>query len=129
MKAITRLLFFLLPFTAFSQNVAIDKPQEATYATGMIDKVPEFPGGISEFYKYIGNHFNLPHERPKGKIIMTFIVEKDGSLGEIKIMKNEMSPEIGLEAIRVLNSCPKWLPGIKDGKEVRVSYAVPINLQ
>jgi protein TonB len=124
------LVLFLLIFiqNSFSQNVEIEKPQEATYSTGMIDKVPEFPGGITEFYKYLSKSFNLLSERPKGKIIMTFIVEKDGSLGEMKIMKNEMTPEIGIEAIRVINSCPKWSPGIKNGKEVRVSYAVPINL-
>ena len=125
------LILFLLIFiqNTFSQNVEMEKTEEAPYSTGMIDKVPEFPGGISEFYNYISKNFNLPRERPKGKIIMTFIVEKDGSLGEVKILKNELSPEIGIEAIRVLNSCPKWSPGIKDGKEVRVSYGVPINLQ
>jgi len=95
-------------------------------------KEPEFPGGLPEFYKFIGKNFKMPLEASKGKINgkvdMSFSVEKDGTLSDFKIEKD---PGFGLgeEAVRVLKLSPKWIPGSKDGEPVKVSYGLPITIK
>ena len=90
---------------------------------------PEFPGGLSQFYKYIGKNYKVPDIKSlKGKIIITFVVEKDGSLTDIKVLR-DIGYGTGSEAIRVLKKCPKWIPGEQDGKKVRVIYTLPISIQ
>ena len=90
---------------------------------------PEFPGGLSQFYKYIGKNYKVPDIKGlNGKIIITFVVEKDGSLTDIKVLR-DIGYGTGAEAIRVLKKCPKWIPGEQDGKKVRVIYTLPISIQ
>lgn len=95
-------------------------------------KGPEFPGGMVEFYKFIGKNFKMPAEASKnkieGKVLMEFMVEKDGSLSEIKIIK-DLGNGLGDEATRVLKLSPKWNPATQDGKPVRVTYALPITIK
>lgn len=98
------------------------------YNTAGIEVKPEFPGGIEKFYKYVGNNYRLPDEGGlKGKVYVTFVVEKDGSLTDIKVLR-DIGYGTGKEAIRVLNKCPKWNPGIQNGKPVRVLYSLPISI-
>lgn len=90
---------------------------------------PEFPGGIQAFYTFVGNNFRMPDEKDlKGKVFITFIVEKDGSLTDIKTIR-DIGYGTGEEAVRVLKLSPKWIPGEIDGKPVRVQYSLPINIQ
>lgn len=95
-------------------------------------KQPEFPGGISEFYKLIGMNFKIPAEADKnkveGKILIKFMVEKDGSLSEFKI-EQDLGYGMAKEAIRVIQLSPKWIPGSENGKAVRVEYSMPITIQ
>ena len=96
--------------------------------TASVEKNPAFPGGINEFLKMVGNRFVAPEldEEKTIKILVFFVVEKDGSLSNITVPKN---PGFGLdiEAIRVLKSIKtKWEPGIYKGKSVRTSYSLPI---
>jgi protein TonB len=96
--------------------------------TASVEKNPAFPGGINEFLKMVGNRFVAPEldEEKTIKILVFFVVEKDGSLSNITVPKN---PGFGLdiEAIRVLKSIKtKWEPGIYKGKPVRTSYSLPI---
>jgi hypothetical protein len=99
------------------------------YNTLNIEVKPDFPGGLEKFYKFIGNNFQVPEEEElKGKIFVTFIVEKDGSLTDIKVLR-DIGYGTGKEAIRVLKSCPKWYPGEQNGKKVRVLYSLPISIQ
>lgn len=97
-----------------------------------IEKQPEYPGGIEEFYKLVGVNFKIPAEALKqkleGKAIIEFMVERDGSLSEFKIVK-DLGYGIGNEAIRTIKLSPKWIPGIKDGKPARVLYTLPITVQ
>lgn len=93
-----------------------------------LDVVPTFPGGINEFYKFIGTNYQTPKVQGlAGKIYATFIVEKDGSLGEIRVLK-DIGYGSGREAIRVLQNSPKWIPGKSKGESVRVLYSLPINI-
>ena len=96
--------------------------------SGVLEKNPAFPGGINEFLKIVGNRFVAPEleEEKTLKVIVFFVVEKDGSLSNITVPR---SPGFGLdlEAIRVLKSIKtKWEPGMYKGKPVRTSYSLPI---
>lgn len=97
-----------------------------------IEKQPEYPGGIDAFYKLVGMNFKIPAEALKqkleGKAIIEFMVERDGSLSEFKIVK-DLGYGIGNEAIRAIKLSPKWIPGTKDGKPARVLYTMPITVQ
>ncbi|MFM9826573.1 energy transducer TonB [Flavobacterium sp.] len=96
-----------------------------------LDKLPEFPGGISKFYSYVGTNFEKPEiENSESiRVIVNFIIEKDGSMTDIQVRNN---PGYGLakEAIRVLKSLKtKWTPGIINSKAVRTAYSLPISIQ
>jgi protein TonB len=96
--------------------------------SGVLDKNPAFPGGINEFLKTVGKKFVTPEldEEKTIKILVYFVVERDGTLSNITVPKN---PGFGLdiEAIRVLKSIKtKWDPGMYKGKPVRTSYSLPI---
>jgi protein TonB len=97
----------------------------------ILDKLPEFPGGIAKFYTYIGRNFETPDingERTV-RIYVSFVVEKDGSMTSIQV-KNDPGYGLAAEAIRVLKSLKtKWAPGMIDSKPVRTSYNLPIMVQ
>ncbi len=93
-----------------------------------LDKMPEFPGGINKFYNYVGNNFEKPEidAITTFRVFVSFVIEKDGSMTDIKAIKD---PGFGLgkEAIRVLKSLKtKWSPGMIDAKAVRTAYTLPI---
>lgn len=112
-----------------SENQFVQKGENDVYNTAGITEKPDFPGGIMEFYKFVGNNFKTP-EQPnlKGKVYITFIIEKDGSLSDIKNLR-DIGFGTGDEAIRVLKICPKWIPGKMNGVPVRVMYSLPITIQ
>ena len=112
-----------------SKNQFVQKGENEVYNTAGITEKPDFPGGIMEFYKFVGTNFKTP-EQPnlKGKVYITFIVEKDGSLSDIKNIR-DIGFGTGDEAIRVLKICPKWIPGKMNGVPVRVMYSLPITIQ
>jgi protein TonB len=95
-----------------------------------VQQIPTFPGGFDSFYKYLAQNIRYPasavKDRIQGKVFLTFIVEKDGSLTDIKVIRS-VSGDIDAEAVRVLRSSPKWKPGIQNGRPVRVQFAVPID--
>ena len=93
-----------------------------------IDVQPEFPGGIENFYNFFYPKFKKPDVSDLiGKIFLSFIVEKDGTLTDIKTLKDP-GFGTGAEAEKVLQQSPKWIPGKKDGKRVRVNYILPIGI-
>ena len=99
------------------------------YSYADIEVKPDFPGGIEKFYKYIGDNYRAPEvEGLKGKIDVTFIVDKDGKLADIKVIR-DIGYGTGQEALRVLKKCPRWNPGEQNGKKVRVLYSLPITIQ
>lgn len=101
----------------------------SVYNTAGIEVKPDFPGGMDKFYKFVGNNYKTPEEEGlKGKVYVTFVVEKDGSLTDIKVLR-DIGYGTGAEAIRVLKKCPKWTPGEQNGKKVRVLYSLPITIQ
>lgn len=93
-----------------------------------VEVKPEFPGGMAKFYAYVGKNFKAPEEEDvKGKVIVQFVVEKDGSLTDIKVIR-DLGYGTKAEAERVIRNCPKWKPGIQNGRPVRVLYSLPITI-
>lgn len=98
------------------------------YNTAGVEKRPDFPGGLQEFYKYISKSFRVPDVKGlQGKVFVTFVVEKDGSITNIKVIK-DIGHGTQEEAIRVMANSPKWIPAEQSGKKVRVLYSLPISI-
>lgn len=95
-----------------------------------VEQAPTFPGGMNKFYEFLGHTIKYPaqmkEKKIQGKVFLNFIIEKDGSLSHIKVLR-EPGYGAGKEAIRAMSLCPKWNPGIQNGRKVRVEYNVPIN--
>ena len=120
--------FFLSVGISNAQVNTIEKNSDA-YDINNIDKKPEFPGGIGEFYKYIGKNYRMPNiKNLKGKLYITYVINTDGNVVDIKVLK-DLGYGTAEEAIRVLQASPKWIPGEQNGQKVRVQYAIPISLQ
>jgi hypothetical protein len=102
----------------------INEDDNLVYSTAGIEVKPNFPEGIEKFYEFFNNNFQMPEESLKGKVYATFIIEKDGSLSDIKILR-DIGYGTGKETIRVLKLSPKWNPGVQNGKTVRVMYSMP----
>ncbi|MEP7093457.1 MAG: energy transducer TonB [Flavobacterium sp.] len=113
------------------QSLAPSTTTNEPVLTTALDKLPEFPGGMSKFYTYVGNNFNKPEldaDRTM-RVYVSFVIEKDGSMTDI-IVKNDPGYGLGKEAVRVLKSLrTKWTPGILDGKAVRTAYNLPITIK
>jgi protein TonB len=110
-------------------TAAVVEEDTNIYNTAGIEVKPDFPGGMEKFYKFVGNNYKTPEEEGlKGKVYVTFVVEKDGSLTDIKVLR-DIGYGTGAEAIRVLKKCPRWSPGEQNGKKVRVLYSLPITIQ
>ncbi len=97
------------------------------YNTAGIEVKPDFPGGMEKFYKFISKNYVAPEDDdfPGGRVYVNFVVEKDGSLTDIKVVR-DAGYGTGKEALRVLKSCPKWNSGEQNGKKVRVLFSLPI---
>lgn len=92
------------------------------YNSAGIEVKPEFPGGIQKWYSFLKNNFQAPDEPGlKGKVIVSFVVEKDGSLTDIKVLR-DIGFGTGKEAERVLRKGPRWTPAEQNGKKVRCSF-------
>lgn len=109
-----------------SDSQAVINDDNAIYNTAGIKVKPEFPGGPTKMYEFIDKNFVKPEgEIIKGKIYVTFVIEKDGSLTDIKVLR-DLGYGTGKEAIRVLKKMPKWSPGEQNGRKVRCTYSFPI---
>lgn len=102
--------------------------ENSIYSVSGIEKKPEFPGGLNEFYKYIAENYKVPKVKGlEGKVYVTFVIEKDGSTTDIKVLR-DIGHNTGEEAIRVLANSPKWIPGEQFGRKVRVQFSLPITI-
>jgi len=107
----------------------VTEEDNSLYNTAGIEIKPEFPGGIDNFYKFVKKNYVAPDEPGiKGNVIVYFVVEKDGSLTDVKVLR-DVGFGSGAEALRVLRKCPRWTPGEQNGKKVRCSYTLPIKIQ
>lgn len=94
--------------------------------------MPEFEGGLSELMTFLRQNIKYPvsahKEKIEGRVLVSFVVDKDGSICEANVVKS-ISPDLDAEALRVVNAMPKWRPGRQNGKVVRVRYILPISFR
>lgn len=106
--------------------------QDSVFNTMNLDKTPEYVGGMNLFYKFVGENFKISEEGIKekvsGKVFITFVIEKNGSLSTFKILR-DVGYGTGEEAVRVLKLSPNWKPGEVKGEPVRVQYSLPITVR
>jgi TonB family protein len=95
----------------------------------VVEEMPEFPGGMAEAMKFLAKNIKYPvaaqQAKIEGRVIVQFVIEKDGSVSDVKVMRG-VNSELDAEAIRVVSMMPKWIPGKQRGKAVAVKYTMPI---
>ena len=96
------------------------------------EEMPEFPGGEGKLLQFIAENVRLPKcvtdAGVKGRCVVEFVVEKDGTISDFKIVRS-LHKDCDAEAIRVLQTMPRWKPGMERGKPVRVKYTVPVEFR
>ena len=96
------------------------------------EQMPEFPGGMKEMLKFLQENVKYPENAMKnnvqGRVIVQFVIEKDGTPTEFKVARS-VDPDLDAEALRVLQTMPKWKPGMQRGEVVRVKFTVPVSFK
>ncbi len=110
------------------QEKAIIEDEEV-HVFQAVEVPPGFPGGMAKFTQYIVDELgHIEVEVQKLPLLLRFVIEKDGRLTDIQVLRDGGYPDIAKRAVRVLERCPKWKPGVINGKSVRVAYVVPITI-
>ena len=95
----------------------------------VVERMPQFPGGVAAQVEYFKKNLRYPAEAKKagtqGRVVVQFFVNKDGSISNVKVLRG-VDPALDAEAIRLVNSMPKWKPGMQKEKAVTVKYTVPV---
>ena len=98
----------------------------------VVEQMPSFPGGIEALKAYLAENVRYPKELEgtciQGRVIITFIVEKDGRLSKAKVVKS-VHPALDKEALRVVKKMPRWIPGQQGDRKVRVRYIIPVTFR
>jgi protein TonB len=106
-------------------------PGTATGSKALLEVMPAYPGGLQDLYRFIREAYVYPAGALKakvaGQIVASFVIDKDGSVDEIKILK-DLGYGTGEELIRVLKKSKMWSPGMQDGRAVRVQFSLPLQL-
>lgn len=114
-----------------AQKVIVEPPKKEEVFIS-VEQNPEFPGGINELYKYITDHLRYPQIAQENgieeRITVRFVVEKDGSVSDVTVLRGN-DASLRKEAVRVVQSLPKFQPGRQNGSAVRVYYTLPINFK
>ena len=98
----------------------------------VVEQMPSFPGGSKKLVEYLSEKTRYPKDLEEtciqGRVILTFVVEKDGSISDVKVVRS-LDPLLDKEAVRVVSSMPKWIPGKQNGVAVRVKYTIPVTFR
>ena len=121
---------------AFEANRSEKEESEGTpdpnKAYDVVDEMPQFPGGPYALFEFISKNIQYPKEAEdanlQGRVIVSFVVEKDGSVSNAKVVR-PIDPLLDAEALRVVNSMPKWIPGKQNGEAIRIKYTVPVTFR
>ena len=109
------------------ESRAIKAPEGEVFQ--VVEEMPEFPGGMGECMKFIGKNIKYPAEAIEkgiqGRVIIQMVVTKEGDIAEAKVVRS-IDPLLDAEALRVINSMPKWKPGKQKGEAVNVKYTIPV---
>ena len=106
--------------------------EEETKVFDVVEQMPSFPGGQSALLQYLSSNIKYPvvaeENGVQGRVVCTFVVERDGSITDVRVIKS-VDPSLDKEAVRVVKSMPKWIPGKQNGSAVRVKYTVPVTFR
>jgi TonB family protein len=98
----------------------------------VVEQMPSFPGGQNALFEYLTANVRYPDDCEEtcvqGRVIVSFVVERDGSVAEAKVVKS-VYPSLDEEALRVVSGMPKWIPGKLNGESVRTKYTIPITFR
>ena len=136
-SALILLVIVIAPASANAQDKR-EKTTQTRKDTATDDKVyevceqmPIFEGGDAALLKYLRENLKLPDEYKErgiqGRMVVGFIVEKDGSLTDVKVLRT-VDIDLDAEVLRLVKGMPKWIPGRQNGKRVRVRYLLPIHI-
>jgi len=116
--------------TVLAQKTVVSQKDQKEDPFNVVEDMPAFPGGMEAMIQFISSNIKYPADAKKqkvdGRVLVKFVVEKDGSITEVKVIKPTF-PSLDAEAIRVVKAMPKWKPGYQNGKAVRVQFTMPIN--
>lgn len=106
--------------------------EEETKVFEVVEQMPSFPGGAGALMQYLGSNIKYPvvaeENGVQGRVVCTFVVEKDGSITDVRVVKS-VDPSLDKEAVRVVKGMPRWIPGKQNGAAVRVKYTVPVTFR
>ena len=106
--------------------------EEETKVFDVVEVMPSFPGGDAALQQYLGKNIKYPvvaeENGVQGRVVLTFVVERDGSISDIKVVRS-VDPSLDKEATRVVKSMPKWIPGKQNGSAVRVKFTLPVTFR
>ena len=96
----------------------------------VVEEMPQYPGGMQAMLSFLQENITYPKDAQEkkisGRVIVTFVVEKDGSISNVETVKS-VFPSLDEEAVRIVKAMPNWKPGKQNGKVVRVKYTLPIS--
>ena len=119
--------FFALQMISAQEQTPI--AQDKIYQMEEVDVKPEYPNGTQAFYQFIAKNYLAPEKSGlKGKVLLTFVIEKDGSINEIKVLQ-DIGYGTGDEAVRAMKKSLNWIPAQKGGTPVRVLFKFPITIE
>lgn len=118
------------------KNMIVNEPVkpkvEENIVFEYVEQMPSFPGGTAALMQYLSKNIKYPvvaeEMNIQGRVICTFVVERDGSVTDVRIAKS-VDPSLDKEAIRVVSAMPKWIPGRQNGQMVRVKYTLPVTFR
>ena len=117
-----------LEFTRVEVTEEVEEAEEEVFL--VVEEDPEFPGGLDALSKFIADNIKYPQLAKEnnitGRVFVSFVVEKDGRVGQVKILR-DIGGGCGNEAVRVVKMMPKWKPGKQRGKAVRSQFNLPVN--
>lgn len=123
-------VYYRVPITfKLEDDTAVSKD---TLQNVIPDEMPQYPGGMDALKQYLKDNVQYPDaaikEHIQGSVLIGFVVTENGNVSNVEVLKG-LSPEINYEAIRVIRTMPKWIPGTKDGKNISLKYKVPITFR
>ena len=120
----------MLPVLAQETGERKDSVKQDSIYCGIPYTYPSFPGGQEAMLQFLKEKLQWPDVEAdvQGRVIVTFVVETDGSLTYFKVVRS-LDPAFDKEALRVVKSMPKWIPGTENGQPIRVRYSVPVTFK
>ena len=116
--------------TVLAQKTVVSQKDQKEEPFNVVEDMPAFPGGMDAMIQFLSSNIQYPADAQKqkvdGRVLVNFVVEKDGSITEVKVIKPTF-PSLDAEAVRVVKAMPKWKPGYQKSQAVRVQFTMPIN--